>query len=236
MRYFNGQHLFSFGASLTEQLHLVQDFTVETHDASLYRLSSDVFAIVTVLLVRYEDRDTIVTCCNLCSGTANPNMFLGVDWSKSLSALSSFKNFLGCRHSAVVLGALAHKHRIQYADLNTLHDSLIPCLNEIPLPNEALKRGCWYIFPEQIISDKGTWAVYATEECTLLLLGVSKAKSGNQRFYCFRCPRAYPSCHHVRSIAFECPLAVDARVFSQRKRTTQPLSGMVSRQRYPCKL
>ena len=236
MRYFNGRHLFSHGASLTEQLHLVQDFTVETHDPSQYRLSANVFTVVTVLLVRYEDRDTIVTCCNLCSGTSNPNMFLGVDWSKTLSALSSLKQFLGCRHSAVVLGALAHKHRIHYSNLNSLHDSLITCLNEIPLPNETLKRGSWYILPEEITSDKGTWAVYVTEECTMLLLAISKATTiKGQKFYCFRCPRAYPSCHHVRNIAFECPLAVEARVFQQRN-PTQPLSGMVSKQRYPCNI
>ena len=103
---------------------------------------------------------------------------------------------------------------------------------EIPREAEQIRRGAWYVLPEACVDNRGTWAIYITDEGTVLSLAVSKLKSG-QRYHCFWCPRAYPFCQHTRRITSDCPIDVDIRAAPERPET-RPLDGMVSKERYPC--
>lgn len=203
-RFFNGMHIHPSCGSVVEQIHCVQDFKISN---SKVVLTKSVVCLVALIRVRLIDRDMIVTSCNTCHTDSHLTQYLGIDWSKSPRSTMEWGLFAGCRHAAVVLGKLKQMLKIHDAiGVESLHQKLLEKIVDLPFEEEKIRRGGWMYLPETIEDDKGTWVIYVTDSCKMLLLSVSKGKERN-RYHCFLCPRS-PSCHHTRNLDEECNLEV----------------------------
>lgn len=229
-RFFNGTYIPPACCSVVEQIHCVQDFKI---DGSNVTLSKTAVCIVALIRVRLIDRDMIVTCCNSCHTASNLTQYLGIDWSKSPKTEMEWGLFVGCRHAAVVLCKLKESLRITDAyTVESLHLKLLAKIVDLPFEEERIHRGGWNYLSTTVEDEKGTWAIYVTDTCRMLLLSISEGKE-RHRYHCFLCPRSL-SCHHTRSIQEECELEIKTRK-SKSRSASKSLEGMMSKRRYPCK-